>query len=390
MSEIHGTCDARFTPVREEFARNFAERGEIGASVCVLLEGQPVVDLWGGVADRHTGAPWQRDTIGVVWSCTKGAVALCAHLLIDRGLLELDAPVSRYWPEYATAGKEPTTLRHVLDHRAGVPVIRKPMAAGTLYDWGATVTLLAAESPWWEPGTRQGYHAVTFGHLVGEVLRRVTGQCIDAFFRDEVAGPLGLDFYLGSLPESEESRVAVTIKPFPVPRGRVPWRFLTVGLADASSIQGIMIHNTGRPVGDTDRRAAHAACLPSSGGLTNARGLAGMYATLLASGERFAASTTRADEDTTLLIPMNFALGFMKACDNRSGPPGQRDSLVIPPAAFGHAGMGGSLGFADPAARLSFGYTMNKQGQGVLLNSRGQALVDAVYVSLGVDSMSGR
>jgi CubicO group peptidase (beta-lactamase class C family) len=389
MSDIQGSCDPAFAAVRDEFARNFTERGEIGASVCVIVDGRTVVDLWGGLADRRGGTPWQRDTIGVVFSSTKGAVALCAHLLRERGLLDLDAPVSRYWPEYAAAGKDATTIRHLLDHTAGLPVVKTPMRPGVVYHWDSFTTLLAAESPWWEPGTRQGYHALTFGHLLGVVLQRITGKRIDEFFREEVAGPQGLDFYLGVLPASEEKRVAPTIKPDTLPRGTVPWRFLSVGLADASTIQGTMIHNTGRPVGDVDSRAAHSACLPSSGGLTNARGLAGMYAWFASRvGDAFATPTTAA-EDATLLIPMNFAHGFMKVSDNRSGPPGQQDSLIFAPTAFGHAGMGGSLGFADPAARLGFGYTMNKQGPGVLLNPRGQALVDAVYVSLGVDSMSG-
>jgi len=386
MAAIHGTCDERFAGVRDEFARNFAERGEVGASVCVVLDGSTVVDLWGGLADRRAETPWQRDTIGVVWSCTKGAVAVCANALVEQGQLDLDAPVTRYWPEYGQAGKEATTVRHLLDHQAGLPVLRTPIRVGGVYDWDYYVGLLAAEPPWWPPGSRQGYHAPTFGHLVGEVVRRVTGKRIDAFFRDEIAGPLGLDFHLGGLPESEEGRVAPTIKPDPVPRGQMPWKFLSVGLADAGTIQGRMIQNTGRRTGDADSREAHAACLPSSGGLTNGRGLAGLYTPLALdprSLERFGAPTTRADEDATLLVGMAFARGFMKGCDNRARPEGQRDSLLLPPAAFGHAGMGGSLGFADPAARLAFGYTMNKQGHGVLLNDRGQSLVDAVYRAVG-------
>lgn len=386
MTAIHGTCDDRFAGVRDEFARNFAERGEVGASVCVVLDGRTVVDLWGGLADRRAETPWQRDTIGVVWSCTKGAVAVCADALVEQGKFDLDAPVTRYWPEYGQAGKEVTTVRHLLDHQAGLPVLRTPIRVGGVYDWDYYVGLLAAEPPWWPPGSRQGYHAPTFGHLVGEVVRRVTGKRIDAYFRDEVAGPLGLDFHLGGLPESDEGRVAPTIKPDPVPRGQVPWKFLSVGLADAGTIQGRMIQNTGRLTGDADSREAHAACLPSSGGLTNARGLAGLYTPLALdprSLERFGTPTTRADEDATLLVGMAFARGFMKGCDNRDRPEGQRDSLLLPPAAFGHAGMGGSLGFADPAARLAFGYTMNKQGHGVLLNDRGQSLVDAVYRAVG-------
>jgi CheY-like chemotaxis protein len=193
---FQGMCDARFGAVREEFARNFAERGEVGASVCVVVEGRTVVDLWGGLADRHTGRPWERDTLGLVWSCTKGATALCAHLLRSRGLLDLDRPVASYWPEFARAGKEGVTVRMLLDHQAGLPAVRRPLAPGGLYDWQYMTEALAAEAPFWEPGTRQGYHATTFGHLVGEVVRRVSGRPFDEFFRTEVAGPLGLDFHI--------------------------------------------------------------------------------------------------------------------------------------------------------------------------------------------------
>src|SRR5262245_53341535 len=164
---IQGHCDSRFSLVREELERNFAERGEVGASVCVLLDGEPVVDLWGGLADRRTAVPWQRDTIGVVFSCTKGAVALCAHVLASRGLLDLDAPVARYWPEFAASGKDEVRVRWLLDHQAGLPAIRQPLRVGALYDWDEMTAALAAEAPFWPPGARQGYAASTFGHLVG-------------------------------------------------------------------------------------------------------------------------------------------------------------------------------------------------------------------------------
>jgi CubicO group peptidase (beta-lactamase class C family) len=391
---VQGSCDPRFRAVREEFERNFAERGEVGASVCVTAEGRPVVDLWGGVADRHSGRPWERDTLGVVWSCTKGAVALCAHVLVSRGLLDLDAPVARYWPEFAQAGKDRITVQLLLSHQAGVPAVRAPLAPGALYDWQAMTQAIAADAPFWPPGTRQGYHAATFGHLVGELVRRVTGQGVGAFFAAEVAGPLGLDFHLG-LPDEDEPRVAPTIRADPTPAGEPRWRFLERANADRESIQALIVRNTGRRPGDTDSREAHAAVLPSQGGITNARGLAGMYAPLAAGGAPLVDEGTLSEMrtvssatavDAVLLVGLRFSLGFMKSSDNRRGPPGARDSLVLSEAAFGHAGMGGSLGFADPEARLSFGYTMNKQGRGVLLNERGQGLVDAVYRSLGYRS----
>jgi CubicO group peptidase (beta-lactamase class C family) len=386
---IEGTCDPRFAAVRDEFERNFRDRGEVGASVCVIADGGPVVDLWDGVADRRTGKSWERDTIGVVWSCTKGAVALCAHLLIDRGLLDLDSPVARYWPEFAQAGKDGITPRLILSHQAGLPAVRTPLRSGGLYDWDYMTDILAAETPFWPPGTRQGYHAVTFGHLIGELVRRISGKDVGSFFRDEVAGPLGLDFHLG-LPAQDEIRVAPTIKADPTPKGEVPWRFFTAATKTPASVQALIVHNTGRTPGDQDTRQAHAALLPSQGGITNARGLARMYAVLTSDklvtpptlGDMAAVASASVD-DAVLLTGMRFSLGFMKSSDNRRAPPGATDSLILSESAFGHAGMGGSLGFADPAAGVAFGYTMNKQGRGVLLNERGQCLVDAVYRSLG-------
>jgi len=390
---IHGVCDARLQGVREEFERNFAERGEIGASVCAMIDGRTVVDLWGGVADRHTQRPWQRDTIGLVWSCTKGATALCAHILISGGLLDLDRTVASYWPEFGQAGKAGVTVRMLLDHQAGLPAIRQPLVAGGLYDWQYMTDVLAAESPFWEPGTRQGYHATTFGHLVGEVVQRVSGRPLDVFFREEVAGPLGLDFHIG-LAEEHEPRVAATIRADPPPPGEPRSRFLTLLAEEPDSIQALTVKNTGRrtAAGDHDSREAHRAVLPSQGGITNARGLAGMYAPLAHGGGQFvdadtlkqiSAVSSALGVDATLLIGLRIALGFWKSSDNRQGPPGARDSIVLSEEAFGHPGMGGSLGFADPGAKMSFGYTMNKQGRGVCLNERGQSLVDAVYRALG-------
>jgi CubicO group peptidase (beta-lactamase class C family) len=392
--DIQGVCDSRFQAVHEEFERNLRERGEVGACVCVTVDGRTVVDLWGGVADRHTRRPWQRDMLALVWSCTKGAVALCAHLLVARGRLDLDAPVAHYWPEFAAAGKDAITVRLLLSHQAGLPAVRQPLRPRGLFDWHHVVERLAAEAPFWEPGTRLGYHALTFGHLVGEVVRRVSGQDLAAFFRSELGGPLGLDFHFG-LPEQDESRVAPTIRPDPVHPGETPWRFLARLQNDPESVQALIVRNTGLGAGEHHSRAAHAAVLPSQGGIGNARSLAGLYAPLaLGGGSLVDADTLQAigavcsatAVDAVLLVGLRIALGFMKSSDNRRAAPGAQDSLILSESAFGHAGMGGSLGFADPAARLSFGYVMNKQGRGVLLNERGQSLVDAAYRSLGCRS----
>jgi CubicO group peptidase (beta-lactamase class C family) len=400
---VEGFCEPRFRAVRDEFERNFAERGEAGASVCLTVEGETVVDLWGGVADRRTGRPWQRDTLVLVWSCTKGAVALCAHLLVSRGQLDLDAPVAVYWPEFAQADKGAITPRLVLSHQAGLPAIRAPLTPGELYDWERVAERLAAEEPFWEPGTRQGYHAGTFGHLVGEVVRRVSGRDVGAFFREELAGPLGLDFHLG-LPDADHGRVAFSIRPDPVPPGEVPWRFLRRAGSDPQSVQGLVVNNTGRAPGDHHTPAALRAVLPSQGGLSNARGLAGLYAPLALGGTHRGVRLLDADTlaqasavasatavDAVLLVGLRYGLGFMKSSDNRAAEAGARDSVILGEEAFGHAGMGGSLGFADPKARLSFGYAMTKMGRGVLLNERGQSLVDAAYRCLGYrGSASGR
>lgn len=398
--EISGICDPAFRLVREEFEHNFRERGEVGASVCVRIEGNAVIDLWGGVADRPTQSPWQENTLVLVWSSTKGAVALCAHLLCAQGLLDLDAPVCKYWPEFAQAGKEAITVRLLLSHQAGLPAFRQPLKPGGLYDWDYVIEALAAEEPFWPPGTRQGYHATTFGHLVGELVRRISGKDVGSFFRDEIATPLGLDFHIG-LPAEYEGRVAPTIRADPTPPGEVPWRFLIEANANRQSIQGLIVYNSGRhpSARDHDTAAAHAAVLPSQGGITNARGLAGLYTPLAVGGisnglrlidegtlSEMQAVASATAVDTVLLVGMRFSLGFMKSADNRAAPPGARDSVILSEEAFGHAGMGGSLGFADPAARLSFGYAMNKQGRGVLVNERGQSLVDAVYRSLGYRS----
>src|SRR5262245_60107778 len=233
---VQGLCEPRFHEVQEQFERNFAGRGEIGASVCVVVEGQAVVDLWGGIADQRSNAAWMRDTIGVVWSSTKGAVALCAHVLASRGQLDLEAPVARYWPAFARHGKEAIPVRWLLEHQAALPAVRRPLREGGLYDWDYMVEVLADEAPWWPPGTRQAYHATTFGHLVGEAVRRVDGRDIGTFFRDEIAGPLGLDFHIG-LAEADEGRVAPTTR-MDLPKGAEEgWRFLEVANRDPDSIQ---------------------------------------------------------------------------------------------------------------------------------------------------------
>jgi CubicO group peptidase (beta-lactamase class C family) len=392
---IAGHADPAFARVREEFQRNFIERKEVGACLCVTIDGQTVIDLWGGIADKYTGRPWERDTLVLLWSCTKGAVALSAHLLHARGQLEYDRPVSHYWPQFAQAGKSTIPVRWILNHQAGLPAIRTRLKPGELYDWSRITGLLAAQEPYWQPGTRQGYHAQTFGHLLGEVIQRIAGQSLGDFFRTEIARPLDVDLYLG-LPSQFEDRVAPIIRADPTPSGEALPISERVAAQEPDSISAQAFLNSGRRSGarDYDSPQAHQAVLPSGGAIGNARALARMYMPLAqnaAAGVRLLDPHTLAEMsavssataiDAVLLIPTRFSLGYWKRIDNRAGPPGAQDSVLIPESAFGHPGMGGSIGFADAQARLSFGYVMNKQGRGVGLNDRAHSLIEATYECL--------
>ena len=398
-----GTCDRRYAEVRAEFERNFAERGEVGASVCVTVDGEPVVDLWGGTADPATDRAWERDTVTVVWSSTKGATALCAHMLAARGDLDFDAPVAHYWPEFAKNGKDAVTVRMLLNHQAGLAALREPIPENGLCDWDATVNALAEMQPLWEPGTTHGYHALVFGHLVGEVVRRITGRSLGTFFREEVAEPLGLDFWIG-LPEEHDVRLAPVIAADPPAPGEPMPGFFMAAFTQPESIPYMVVMHSGALLapGACNTRAVLGAEIPAANGVANGRSLAGMYRPLALGGEYGGVRLVAEDaipamsdvasavaKDATLGVPTRWANGFMKANDNHRLPPGENDSVLLSEDAFGHLGAGGSLGFADPRARLSFGYAMNKQGGGTGLEDRGQALVDAVYRALGYRQPSG-
>lgn len=384
QAATQGTCDPTFAGVREAFERNFEDRGEIGASVCVTVDGAPVVDLWGGT--------FKEDTVGVVWSCTKGAAALCAHLLMSRGLLDVNAPVTDYWPEFGKNGKQDMPVRYLLCHQSGLAAFREPFPEGGLCDWDLVVERLAEQEPLWEPGTRNGYHALTFGHLVGEVVRRIDGRSLGTFFAEEIAGPLGLEFWIG-LPEEIEPRVAATIPADPPGPGESMPSFYAAALTDPTSVASLVVLNSGGALmpGAIDTREYHAAEFPSANGITNARGLAGMYRPLALGGDglvseeqvaqmgRVIAATSR---DATMLVPTRWAMGFHVGMDNRHLPPPDDGSFLLPDSAFGHSGMGGSFGFCDPAARMSFGYTMNKQGSSTAIDERCQSLIDATYRAL--------
>ncbi|WP_406152063.1 serine hydrolase domain-containing protein [Streptomyces sp. NBC_01012] len=383
MPQIQGHCDERFAAVRDAFAANFAERDELGAAVTVLLDGRPVVDLWGGWADGARTRPWERDTVVNVWSTTKGPVALCAHLLADRGLLDLDAPVAAYWPEFAAGGKESVRVRHLLSHRSGVAGLRDPHTLAELYDWELTTARLAATEPWWEPGTRSGYHAITYGFLVGEVIRRITGLLPGEFLRQEITGPLGIDFTVG-LPEKDADRVAELVQPRSVSAEQAA----LFARMEPVAIASLLNPRTGTAAANTP--GWRAAEIPAANGHGTARAVASLYGIIAGRGSidgrrilsQEAAERVREGQGSCrdLVLGAGFAhetelgLGLWLSGPNASYGPN--------PRALGHDGAGGSSGLADPEAGIALGYVMNRMGAHVADDPRKMTLVDAVYGAL--------
>jgi len=378
---ISGWCDPRFSDVRAEFSRNFRERGEIGAAVCVTIDGTVVADLRGGWTDTHERQPWSADTLVNVFSVGKGLLAACAARLAGLGLLDPDAPVIRYWPEFGEAGKDAVTVRQALSHQAGLPALREPLPAGSGLDWRLMTSLLAAEEPWWPPGSGHGYHVNTFGYLAGEVIRRITGRSVGEYLRQELAGPLGADVHIG-LPTAEHRRVA---------EFRWPQR------DDAAATEGdpVPIHRMSLSAyfnppdfsgaGVVNTAAWRSAQIPSANAHATAAGIARVYTALAAGGavpgvrvvttEALAAATQEQvyGEDLVLARPSRFGLGFQLTHPERQ--------LGNGPGCFGHFGAGGSVGFCDPDARLAVGYVTNQMGPR-WRNPRNKALIDACYASL--------
>ncbi|MET7639096.1 serine hydrolase domain-containing protein [Streptomyces sp. NPDC005438] len=388
--DIDGEVVAGFAPVREAFEANFTRHGDLGAAVCVYLHGRPVVDLWGGVADPETGRPWQRDTLQLVYSATKGATSTAVHLLVQRGLLDLDAPVSWYWPEFGANGKEDIPLRWLLSHQAGLAALDRPLPLREALDWYPMVDALAAQRPLWTPGTAHGYHGRTWGWLVGEVIRRVSGRTPGRYFADEVAAPLGLDFHIG-LPEAARDRVSrmtyrrsdidlATVDPATLPE---EVREVVAAWADPDSLSNRAFALTDPVEIDFNSPEVQRAEIPSSNGIGTARSLARMYAALvgevdgvrLLTPETVEAATREqaGGRDRVLVLPSRFGAGYLL--------PTQVTPLTGP-SAFGHTGRGGSLAFADPERGIAFGYVMNHVREGVD-DPRAASLVDAVLRSLG-------
>lgn len=382
---IEGHCDPRFTAVRTAFEGNFRDRGELGAAVSVTLGGETVVDLWGGWSDAGRTRPWERGTVVNVWSTSKGPTALCAHILADRGLLDLDAPVAVYWPEFAAAGKGDVLVRHLLSHRAGLSGLREPHSFAQLCDWELTVGRLAAQEPWWEPGTRSGYHALTFGFLVGEVVRRVSGLLPGAFLEREVTGPLGIDFTIG-LPEEEAGRAAELVRP-PAVSGSEQ---ATV-LAQLAPAALAALANPAVGACEANSARWRAAEIPAANGHGTARAVAALYGILALRGTYgsrqvlSAEAAERVREGQGRCVDLVLGAGFARETEVGLGLwlSGANGSYGPNPRAFGHDGFGGSCGLADPEAGVSLGYVMNRMGPHIADDPRKTALVDAVYDALG-------
>jgi CubicO group peptidase (beta-lactamase class C family) len=382
--EIHGACEPRFAPVREAFARSFREGGEVGAAVAVHVDGALVVDLWAGHKDFARTQPWQRDTLVNVYSTTKGVTALAAHRLVDEGKLDLDAPVAKYWPEFAQAGKGAIPVRFLLSHRAGLPAVRKLLPNEALYDWHAMTEALAAETPWWTPGTAHGYHAVSFGWLVGEVVRRIAGKSLGAYVRDTFAQPLGLDFHIG-LAEREHARVADILQQTPPDTTGEAAQMFMRALAQPEGVTARAFMNPPSMALGPNVPAWRSAEIPGANGHGTARALATLYGRAalgdfaVISREAIARCRTEQSHgaDLVLGVPTRFGLGFMLRQESHEG------GRCLGAGAFGHPGAGGSLAFADPEARLGFGYVMNRMGPRILLDDRAIALVEAMNGCLG-------
>lgn len=380
-----GFVDPAFAELGDAFRRNFEVgsdgRCDLGAALCVVVDGRVVADCWGGWRDLAVRRPWERDTLVNAYSVLKPVAAVLALRLVERGALDLDAPLAGVWPEFAAEGKDAVTLRHVLAHRAGLPGPRPLLPDDAIFDWDAMCGALAASAPWWEPGAAHGYHVNTFGFLAGEPVRRVTGRPFTVALREEIATPLGLDLHVG-LTDADLPRVAdVDAHALPAPGPDAPRP------VDADERSRMILHTYFNPrgasgIGVVNTTAWRRAAVPSTNGHATARGVAGFYAALLPGAPEpllgadllSEATATQSDgPDLVLGRPSRFGLGFALHLDER--PVGAS------PAAFGHYGYGGSLGFADPDAGVAFAYLINRPGDR-WQNPRTRGLLDALRACL--------
>lgn len=383
MANVQGTVADGFEPVRDAFRRNLTERGDRGAALSVYRDGRPVVDLWGGLADAEAGTPWQADTVQVMRSATKGPAAAVLHLLHQRGLLDPDAPVGTYWPEFKAAGKERVLVRQLLSHRAGLPVLDQPLSPAEAIDGVSGPRAVAAQAPAWEPGTAHGYHPHTYGWLLGELVLRVTSVPLGRWFAEQVARPLDLDLWLG-LPDAEAHRIG-RLSEVPAPQApagqglRVrPKRTVAEAWEDPKSLTR-RAFGAVEPRFDENETHYRAAGLAASGGVGTARSLARFYAALIGpvAGRRLYTPATvtaaRTEEsvgpDRVLVVATRFGLGYM--LHSAASP-------LLSDGSFGHPGRGGSLGFADPDHGIAFGYLTGSMQKSVTSDPRAQALVRAL------------
>ena len=364
--QIHGFCDEGFGAVRDAFAANFDRGEELGAAAAVTHRGRPVVDLWAGDADQH-GRPWATDTIVNVYSTTKTMTFICVLMLVDQGLVDLAAPVAEYWPEFAAHGKADIRVAQVMSHTAGLSGFDPPVTPDDLYDWDAICRHLAAQTPWWTPGDGSGYHLVTQGYLLGEVVRRVSGRSLGTYFAEEVAGPLEADFHIG-LPASEDDRVADLVPPD-----------LAALAAQADSARDSIAARSvlSCPLDGTEprTRAWRAAEIPAAGGIGNARSVARIHSALACGGAVDGIRLLQPDTvervleeqsnttDRVLGMPMRFGLGFGLMSDTIPLSPN--------PRSFFWGGWGGSIAVIDLDTETSVAYVMNRMGNGMAGDIRG-------------------
>jgi CubicO group peptidase (beta-lactamase class C family) len=375
MAEVFGEYDGRFGRVRDALAMTLDLGDDVGASVAVVVEGEMVVDIWGGFADADRTTPWERDTITNVWSSTKTVTALCALILADQGQLDVDAPVARYWPEFAANGKEGVLVRHLMSHTAGLSGWQEPITVEDLFDWEKVTSLLAAQAPWWQPGTASGYHAITQGYLVGEVIRRVTGQSVGTFLAKEVAGPLDADFHIGLAPEHFH-RVANVIPPPPV---TMP-----------AKLDSLAVRTLGNPPLSAEwawTEGWRRAEIPAAGGHGNARSIARIQAPLANGGEAFGVKllSERGWQpifreqsygiDLVLGVPLRLGIGFGLNSEDTPLSPNARTCYW--------GGWGGSLVVIDLDARMVVTYMMNRMGEGTAGDNRAAGILAATYAALG-------
>lgn len=365
---IAGRCDTRFAAVRAAFEENFVERNDVGAALCLIVDGEPAIDLHGGWRDAARTAPWQADTLVNLWSTTKGVGAICFAILADRGLMSYDDRVADHWPEFGTHGKEGITIAMLLSHQAGLSGFTSPASVADLLAGEISARRLAEQTPIWEPGTASGYHAISIGILATELFRRIEGRSLKDFVRDELAGALGLDIAIGLDPANDGRRAEIIAPP-------------ELSSADIGQLTAPQIAALANPPLDPslpNEPAWRAADLTSANGHSNAAALARLYA-MFASGQvaaqTLAAATAPRVEgvDLVLGMPARWAAGFLLNSDGIYGPN---------QAAFGHSGWGGSFSFADPVAGIAMSYTMNRMGTLLRDDPRDVALIDAVYASI--------